>query len=58
MTDQLVKDEPSLKTATWRFEILDTWNMTRTPIPGVHKGKFSVTLPGQPWMALVATPTK
>lgn len=58
LTEQFAKDDPTLKTSAWRFEIVDTWNMTRTAIPGVHKGKFSVTLPGKPWLALVATPTK
>jgi hypothetical protein len=35
----------------FRVEILDPWNMKVEPIPGVHRGKARVTLPGRPYMA-------
>ena len=33
-------------------EIIDTWDMTITPLPGTLQGKTSVSLPGKPYIAL------
>lgn len=38
-------------TTEFRVEILDTWNMTVTDL-GIMKGKFTVKLPGRPYMAV------
>ncbi len=35
----------------YQVYILDTWNMTRTDA-GIHQGKFRITLPGKPYMAI------
>ena len=33
------------------MEVIDTWNMTIEEA-GVFRGKFTVTLPGRPYMAV------
>ncbi len=35
-----------------RAEIIDPWAMTITPLPGVHRGKFVLRLPGKPYQAV------
>ena len=35
----------------YKVEVIDTWNMTITDA-GIHKGKFSIKLPGRPYMAI------
>jgi hypothetical protein len=34
------------------IEVIDTWNMTITPLPGMYSGKCRVELPGKPFIAL------
>jgi len=36
----------------FRVDVLDTWQMTVTPVPGTFAGTFSVDLPGRPFIAL------
>lgn len=38
----------------FQIEVIDTWNMTRTPVPGVHRGNLRVELPGRSYMAILA----
>jgi hypothetical protein len=38
----------------FEVEVLDTWNMTRTPLPGIHRDSLKVDLPGQQYMAILA----
>jgi hypothetical protein len=38
----------------YRVEILDTWDMTVTDA-GIHSGKFRITLPGKPYIAVRLT---
>lgn len=33
-------------------DVLDTWEMTVTPIPGVHRGSLRAYLPGKPYLAV------
>jgi hypothetical protein len=59
-----VKGQPPQMGMKFTVEVLDTWNMTVTPVPGVFtlapkdnyffadKDGRSVTLPGRPYMAL------
>jgi hypothetical protein len=35
-----------------RVDIIDTWSMTVTPLPGVHTGDVRVELPGTPYIAI------
>jgi hypothetical protein len=42
-------------TGHYRVEILDTWNMTVTPMPGLFSGKLKVELPARQFMAVRAT---
>jgi len=42
----------------WRFQLIDTWNMTVTDLPGVHEGKISFDLPAKPYLALRAIPVR
>jgi hypothetical protein len=37
----------------FEVEVLDTWNMTRTPLPGIHRNSLKVDLPGQQYMAIL-----
>ncbi|MBD0378637.1 DUF5605 domain-containing protein [Paenibacillus sedimenti] len=37
---------------SFRMEIIDTWNMTVTPLKGTFRGATKVELPGKPYMAL------
>ncbi|MHB1152226.1 MAG: DUF5605 domain-containing protein [Eubacteriales bacterium] len=38
--------------AEFRVEIIDTWEMTISEIPGAFKGNFRIELPGKPYIAL------
>lgn len=38
--------------AEFRVEIIDTWEMTISEIPGAFKGNFRIDLPGKPYIAL------
>ncbi len=40
------------KGPTYKADIIDPWNMTITPIPGTFQGKFTLTLPAQPFQAV------
>jgi hypothetical protein len=54
---QLEKSDPGLKNTRWRFEVIDPWAMTTTPIAGEHKGTFEIPLPARPYLALRIVPT-
>ncbi len=44
--------------ASWRFEVIDPWEMTVTPIAGSFKGAdYEIPLPGKMFMAVRATPS-
>jgi hypothetical protein len=36
----------------YRADLIDPWEMTITPVPGTFKGKFTMKLPGKPFMAV------
>ncbi|MEU8147671.1 DUF5605 domain-containing protein [Nonomuraea sp. NPDC048901] len=36
----------------YRADILDTWNMTITELPGSYEGEFALPLPGRPFHAI------
>ncbi|MEO7145645.1 MAG: DUF5060 domain-containing protein [Bryobacteraceae bacterium] len=38
--------------AKYRAELIDPWEMTIEPIPGVYEGKFDMKLPGKPYLAV------
>ncbi|MZQ83112.1 DUF5060 domain-containing protein [Paenibacillus sp. 5J-6] len=38
--------------SSYRIELIDTWQMTITPLPGTFSGSCRVDLPGKPFMAL------
>jgi hypothetical protein len=40
------------KDVQYRADLIDPWQMTITPIPGVYSGKFNLKLPGKPNMAV------
>lgn len=40
----------------YRLEIVDTWNMTRTLVPGLHRGPTRVQFPRSEFLALVVRP--
>ena len=37
---------------TYRVEVIDTWEMTTTPLGGSFEGRFRVELPGKPYLAV------
>lgn len=37
---------------SYRVDILDTWNMTVTPVAGEFRGRFSIELPRRPYIAV------
>ncbi|MFJ8713854.1 DUF5605 domain-containing protein [Streptomyces violaceus] len=39
-------------TGNYRAEIIDTWNMTVTELPGTYEDEFTLTLPGRPYIAV------
>ena len=43
--------EPA-KGVKYRAELIDPWAMTVTPFPGTYEGKFTLKLPGKPYMAV------
>jgi hypothetical protein len=51
-------NRPSFRTVSlpgsqrWTVDVVDTWNMTVTRLPGEHSGTFRVDLPGRQYMAL------
>ncbi|MDE6160830.1 MAG: DUF5060 domain-containing protein [Muribaculaceae bacterium] len=47
---QKVIDLPSGR--NYRIDVIDTWDMTVTPLPGVYSGQSLVALPPKPYMAL------
>ncbi len=38
----------------WKVEVIDTWNLTVEPLPGIHAGTVRVELPGRQYMAVRA----
>lgn len=38
----------------WILDVLDTWNMTVTPLEGVHSGNATIPLPGKQYVAVRA----
>lgn len=42
----------------YTVDLIDTWNMSITPYPGVYRGKFRLEMPGRPYMALRAIAIK
>jgi hypothetical protein len=36
----------------FKIEIIDTWNMTITPLNGTYSGNTEIVMPGKPWMAV------
>jgi hypothetical protein len=36
----------------YRADVIDTWNMTITELPGSYEGQFTLTLPGRPYLAV------
>ena len=43
-------------TGKYQVEIIDTWNMTVTPLEGVYEGPTEIPLPGRPYLALRIRP--
>jgi hypothetical protein len=39
-------------TIAYIVDVIDTWNMTVERLPGVRRGRFTVDLPGRPYIAL------
>jgi hypothetical protein len=37
---------------TFQADVIDTWNMTITPVEGVFEGRFVIPLPRQPYLAV------
>jgi len=46
------KDLPLPADSHFAIDVIDTWNMTTTPMPGTFSGKCRVELPGKPYIAL------
>ena len=40
---------------SYKVEVIDTWNMTKTTLFEKVEGKIKVELPGKPYMAILAT---
>lgn len=38
----------------WALDVIDTWNMTVEPVPGIHRATVRVELPGRQFMAVRA----
>jgi hypothetical protein len=36
----------------WHIDVIDTWNMTITPLEGAYAGRAKISLPGREYMAL------
>jgi hypothetical protein len=43
---------------TFKIEVIDTWEMTISPVDGAFSGETVIGLPGKPWMAVRATVIK
>ena len=41
-----------LPEGTYRIDIIDTWEMTITPLDGTFGGRFTIQLPGKPDIAV------
>ncbi|MFD1718046.1 DUF5605 domain-containing protein [Georgenia deserti] len=39
----------------WRIDVIDTWNMTLEPVPGVHRETARIALPARQYMAIRLT---
>ena len=37
---------------SYKADLIDPWEMTITPIPGSFRGKFRLSLPGKPYLAV------
>lgn len=37
---------------SFTIEVIDTWNMSVSPMPGTYTGKFRIDLPGKPYIAI------
>ncbi|WNQ09908.1 DUF5605 domain-containing protein [Paenibacillus aurantius] len=48
------RELPLPEEASFRIEIIDTWNRTVTPLEGLFSGKTKVVLPARPYMAIRA----
>ncbi len=46
------KDLSLPSNSQFTIEIIDTWNMVITKVPGTFSGKFRIELPGKPYLAL------
>lgn len=44
--------EFSLPEGTYQVDLIDTWNMSITPVEGSHEGRFRIQLPGELYYAL------
>lgn len=53
---ELAAMHAGMKTARYRVEVIDTWNMRTDVLPGLHGVDSEVQLPGRPWLALRLTP--
>jgi hypothetical protein len=42
------------KDRKFRLEVIDTWNMTITPVDGEFSGRSEIQLPGRPYFAVRA----
>jgi hypothetical protein len=42
----------NLPSGRFRVDVIDTWNMTVDPVPGIHEGGVRVDLPARQWMAI------
>ena len=40
------------KGARYKADLIDPWEMTITPVAGTFSGKFTMKLPGKPYMAM------
>jgi hypothetical protein len=43
---------PLPEASEYKAEVIDTWNMTISPVEGAFRGKASIPLPGKPYLAL------
>jgi len=55
-------NQPRFRTVTlpqgeFHLDVIDTWNMTVDPVPGVHRGSVRVDLPGRQFIAIRARRT-
>lgn len=52
LSQPLYKDITLPQDAQFTVEVIDTWNMTITPLPGTLSGQCRISLPGKPQIAL------